>query len=72
MLIELSSLHSPDNSKEGSMKRWVKIFENIFVSVAFAEMGEPHTSREILDMNAVYSPDVWGEGCVSVPVADGG
>jgi hypothetical protein len=54
------------------MKKWVRIFENIFVSVTFAEMGEPHTSREILDMNAVSSPDVWGLGCVSVSVADGG
>ena len=54
------------------MKRWVKIFENIFVSVTFAEMGEHHTTREILDMYPVYSPDVWDDGCVPVPVADGG
>jgi len=54
------------------MKRWVKILENIFVSVTFAEMDEPHASREIPDMNAVYSPDGWGDGCVRVPVGDGG
>ena len=65
-------MHSPDNSKEVSMKRWVKILENIFVSVTFAEMDEPHASREIPDMNAVYSPDGWGDGCVRVPVGDGG
>jgi hypothetical protein len=54
------------------MKRWVEIFENIFVSITFAEMGEHHTSREIPDMHAVTSPDIWGDGCVRVPVADGG
>ncbi len=54
------------------MKRWVKIFENIFVSVTFAEMGEPHTSREDSDLHPVNSPDGWGDGCVRVPLADGG
>jgi hypothetical protein len=54
------------------MIRWVKILENIFVSVTFAEMGEHRTSMEILDMRRVYSPDGWGDGCGAVPVADGG
>lgn len=54
------------------MKRWIKIFENIFVSVAFAEMGEHHTSTEMLDMHAKDSPALWDEGCVAVSFADAG
>lgn len=54
------------------MKRWIKIFENIFVSVTFAEMGEHHTSVEILDMHSKDSPALRDDGCVSVTFADAG
>jgi hypothetical protein len=72
LLIKRASLLSPDNSKEDTMKRWVEIFENIFVSVTFAEMGEHRSSIEILEMAPGYSPELRGDGCVCVPVAAGG
>jgi hypothetical protein len=54
------------------MKRWIKIIENIFVSVTFAEMGEYHTSMEVFDMHSKDSRALWDDGCVSVTFADAG
>lgn len=52
------------------MKRWIKIFENIFVSVTFAEMGEYHTSIELFDMLSKDSESLWDDGCAVIRFAD--
>ena len=54
------------------MKRWIERIESIFVSAAFAEMGEHHASMEILVTHGTCFPGLWPLEWVEVPAADGG
>ena len=54
------------------MKRWIKKIESVFVSVTFAEMGEPNDARNMLGINPVDFKKLWDDVFVSVTFAEAG
>lgn len=54
------------------MNRWIKKFEEVFVSVAFAEMDEQDDARNILGMAHVDPKKLWDDIFISVTFAEAG
>jgi hypothetical protein len=54
------------------MKRWIKKFESVFVSVAFAEMGEHDDSRNMLGIKPANFKKLWDDVFISVTFAAAG
>ena len=54
------------------MKRWIKKIESVFVSVAFAEMGEHNDDRNILGITPVNFKELWDDVFISVTFAEAG
>jgi PhoPQ-activated pathogenicity-related protein len=54
------------------MKKWIKKFESIFVSVTFAEMGEHNDARNMLGIKIVNPKKLWDEVFISVTFAEAG
>jgi PhoPQ-activated pathogenicity-related protein len=54
------------------MKRWIKKFESVFVSVAYAEMGEHNDARNVLGIKPVNPKKIWDDVFISVTFAEAG
>ena len=54
------------------MKRWIKIIKSVFVSVTFAEMGEPNDARNMLGITPVNFKKLWDNVFISVTFAEAG
>jgi len=54
------------------MKRWIKKFERVFVSVAFAEMGEHNDARNMLGIKPVNFKKLLDDVFISVTFAEAG
>jgi len=54
------------------MKRWIKKFESIYVSVAFAEMNEHDDARNMLGINYADLKRFWDDIFLSVTFAEAG
>ena len=54
------------------MKRWIKKFESVFVSVAFAEMGEYNGAWNMLGIEPVNFKKLWDDTFISVTFAEAG
>jgi len=54
------------------MKRWIKKFERVFFSVAFAEMGEPNHTRKMFGIKPVNFKKLWDDVFISVTFAEAG
>ena len=54
------------------MKRWIKKIENVFASVAFAEMDEHHDARNMLGIEYVDPKKIWDDIFISVTFAEAG
>ena len=54
------------------MKRWIKKIESVFVSVAFAEMGEHNDARNMLGIKPVNFKKLWDDVFISVTFAEAG
>jgi len=54
------------------MKRWIKKFERVFVSVAFAEMGEHNDARNMLGIKPINLKKLWDDVFISVTFAEAG
>ena len=54
------------------MKRWIKKFERVFVSVAFAEMGEYNDAGNMLGIKPVNPKNLWDDVFISVTIAEAG
>ena len=54
------------------MKRWIKKFERVFVSVAFAEMGEHNDARNMLGIKFVNPKKLWDDIFISITIAEAG
>ena len=54
------------------MKRWIKKLESVFVSVAFAEMGELDDARNMLRIKPVNPKKLWDDVFISVTFAEAG
>ncbi|MBW2605255.1 MAG: hypothetical protein JRE28_13230 [Deltaproteobacteria bacterium] len=54
------------------MKRWIKKFESVFVSVTFAEMGEYNNARNMLGIKPVNFKKLWDDVFISVTFAEAG
>jgi hypothetical protein len=54
------------------MKRWIKKLESVFVSVAFAEMGEHDEARSMFGIKPVNPEKLWDDVFISVTFAEAG
>jgi hypothetical protein len=54
------------------MKRWIKKFERIFISVAFAEMDEHDDARNMLRIKYMDPKVIWDDVFISVTFAEAG
>lgn len=54
------------------MKRWIKKLESVFVSVAFAEMGEYDEARNMFGIKPVNPEKLWDDVFISVTFAEAG
>ena len=54
------------------MKRWIKKFERIFISVAFAEMDEHGDARNMLGITYMDPKVIWDDVFISVTFAEAG
>jgi hypothetical protein len=54
------------------MKRWIKKFESVFVSVAFAEMGEYNDAGNIFGIEPANFEKLWDDVFISVTFAEAG
>lgn len=54
------------------MKKWIKKIESVFVSVAFAEMGEHNDARNILGITPSNFNKLWDDVFISVTFAEAG
>ncbi|MEJ2658367.1 MAG: hypothetical protein P8012_14425 [Desulfobacterales bacterium] len=54
------------------MKRWIKKFEMVFVSVAFAEMGEHEDAGSMLGIKHMDPKKLWDDIFISVAFAEAG
>ena len=54
------------------MKRWIKKFESVFVSVTFAEMGEHDDARNMLGIKPVNFKKLFDDVFISVTIAEAG
>lgn len=54
------------------MERWIKKFESVFVSVAFAEMDEHDDAREMLGITYMDPKKIWDDVFVFVTFAEAG
>ena len=54
------------------MEKWIKKFESIFVSVAFAEIAEHDHARNMLGIRYVDPKKIWDDVFVSVTFAEAG
>jgi len=54
------------------MKRWIKKLESLFVSVAFAEMGEHDEARNMFGIKPVNTEKLWDDVFISVTFAEAG
>ncbi|HUV78620.1 MAG TPA: hypothetical protein VMW06_11270 [Desulfobacterales bacterium] len=54
------------------MKKWIKKFESVFVSVAFAEMGEHNVVIKMLGMQPKDFSTVWDDVFTAVTFAEAG
>ena len=54
------------------MKRWIKKFERVFVSIAFAEMDEHNDARNMLGITPVNFKELWDDVFISVTFAEAG
>ena len=52
------------------MKRWIKKFESVFVSVAFAEMGEHDDAGNMLGIKPVNLKKLWDDVFISITFAE--
>jgi hypothetical protein len=54
------------------MKRWNKKFENVFVSVTFAEIGEHNDAGNMLGIKFVNPKKLWDDVFISVTFGEAG
>jgi hypothetical protein len=54
------------------MKRWIKKIESVFVSVAFAEMGEHDDARNMFGIKPMNPEELWDDVFISVTFAEAG
>ena len=54
------------------MKKWIKNFERVFVSAAFAEMDEHNAAIKMLGMQPKNFSTVWDDVFTAVTFAEAG
>jgi len=54
------------------MKKWLNKLERVFVSVAFAEMGEHNDARNIFGITPMNFKKLWDDIFISVTFAEAG
>jgi hypothetical protein len=52
------------------MERWIKKFESVFVSIAFAEMDEHDDARRMLGIKYMNPKKIWDDVFISITFAE--